>query len=314
MTCLDAPEPASPPDYWLEVSVVTDGEAAEAVAEVLRPLAYQEGVVLEQHGDAESLDPYALEPEVAVKIYLPGDEDTPGTRRRIEEALYYLGRLYPIPAPAFRKLKDKDWANAWKEHYAPFRVGHRLWIQPSWVQESGAQPGDLVLTLDPGMAFGTGLHPTTQICLQAIEALMQPGMRVLDVGTGSGILAIAAALLGGHEQERQIVAVDTDRRAVAAARENASRNGVQIDVHQGSLDSVARGEWDLVVVNILAPVIAGMLQNGLIDYVAESGYLVLSGIIEEQLPLVEDALRGAGGHIVGRRQIRDWVGLVAQRA
>jgi ribosomal protein L11 methyltransferase len=314
VTCLDAPEQVAPPNYWLEVSVITDGEAAEAVAEVLRPLAYQEGVVLEQQGAAASLDPYALEPEVAVKIYLPGDEDTPGTRRRIEEALYYLGRLYPIPAPAFRKLKDEDWANAWKAHYAPFRVGNRLWIQPSWVEESEAQPGELVLTLDPGMAFGTGLHPTTQLCLQAIEELMQPGMRILDVGTGSGILAIAAALLGGQEREGPIVAVDTDRLAVAAARENAARNGVQIHVHQGSLDSIAPARWDLIVVNILAPVIAGMLENGLMDRVAENGYLILSGIIEEQLPLVEEALAGAGGRLVARRQIRDWVGLVAKRA
>lgn len=313
MISLDAPEPVVTPDYWLEVAVVTDGEAAEAVAEALRPLAYQEGVVLEQRGDARSLDPYALEPEVAVKIYLPGDEDTPTARQRIEEVLYYLGRLYPIPAPEFRKLNDDDWATAWKAHYVPFRVGQRLWIQPSWVDASTAEVGELVLTLDPGMAFGTGLHPTTQMCLQAIEELMQPGMRVLDVGTGSGILAIAAALLGGEESGGAFVAVDTDRLAVVAARENAARNGVQLDVRQGSLDSISPGGWDLVIVNILAPVITGMLQNGLMDYVAETGYLLLSGIIDEQLPLVEGALAAAGGRIVERRLIRDWVGLVAQR-
>jgi ribosomal protein L11 methyltransferase len=308
---LDAVDRA--PAYWLEVAVVTDGEAAEAVAEALRPLAYHEGVVLEQQGDATSLDPYALEPDVTVKIYLPGDEDTPAIRRRIEEVLYYLGRLYPIPRPAFRKLEDEDWAHAWKEHYKPFRVGRQLWIQPSWVKAEGAGPNDVVLTLDPGMAFGTGLHPTTQMCLQAIEDLVRPGMRVLDVGTGSGILAITAALLAGARvQGGAVVAVDTDRLAVAAARENAERNGVKLDVRLGSLAGVEPGEWDLVVVNILAPVIVEMLAAGLMDYVAKDGWLLLSGIIDEQLPAVEEALAAADAAVVEIRTIRDWVGLVAR--
>lgn len=310
---LDAANPAPAPTYWLEVAVVTDGEAAEAVAEALRPLAYNEGVVLEQQGDATSLDPYALEPEVTVKIYLPGDEDNPAIRRRIEEVLYYLGRLYPIPAPAFRKLENEDWAHAWKEHYKPFRVGRQLWIQPSWVEAEGAGPDDVVLTLDPGMAFGTGLHPTTQMCLQAIEDLVRPGMRVLDVGTGSGILAIAAGLLaGGRAQGGEIVAVDTDRLAVAAARENAERNGVQLDVRLGNLGGLEEGPFDLVAVNILAPVIVEMLGTGLMDYVATDGRLLLSGIIDEQLPAVEAALTAAGAAVVEIRQIRDWVGIVAR--
>jgi ribosomal protein L11 methyltransferase len=301
------------PPYWLEVAVTTDGEAAEAVAEALRPLAYNEGVALEQQGDASSLDPYAVEPEVTVKIYLPGDEDTPANRRRIEETLYFLGRLYPIPAPSFRKLEDKDWAHAWKEHYTPFRVGRRIWIQPSWVEAGETGPDDIVLTLDPGMAFGTGLHPTTQLCLQALEERVQPGMRVLDVGTGSGILAIAAALLaaaGG--QAGKILAVDTDRIAVAAASDNAARNGVAIDVRLGSLADVAAGQWDLVVVNILAPVIVEMLGSGLMDHVASGGWLLLSGIIDEQLPSVEAALAVVGGEVVEVRSIRDWVGIIAR--
>ena len=118
--------------YWLEVAVECDGEAAEAVAELLRPLAYGDGVVLEQRSDATALEEDALEPEITVKIYLPEEQDAPVVRQRIREALYYLGRLYPIPEPTFRELEDKDWANAWKKHYHPFRVGSRIWIQPSW--------------------------------------------------------------------------------------------------------------------------------------------------------------------------------------
>jgi ribosomal protein L11 methyltransferase len=246
--------------YWLEVSVVTDGEGAEAVAEVLRPFAYQNGVVLEQLGNAHSSDPDALEPEVTVKIYLPEDQDTPAERRRIEEVVYHLGRLYPIPEPVFRQLKDEDWANAWKENYHPFRVGQRVWIRPSWLDDQDeAQNEDIVLTLDPGMAFGTGLHPTTQICLQALEQFVRPGISVLDVGTGSGILAILAAKLGAA----QVVAVDTDQLAVKTAIANASQNQVtaQITVQPGTLTTIQQQNWDVVVVNILAPVIISMISS-----------------------------------------------------
>lgn len=295
--------------------MTTDGEGAEAVAEALRPLAYNESVALEQLAAPGSPESDALEPEVTVKIYLPGDEDTPVLRRRIEEVLYQMGRLYPIPGPVFRKLEEKDWAHAWKEHYAPFRIGQRLWIQPSWIEETHAEPGDIVLTLDPGMAFGTGLHPSTQLCLLALEELVRPGMTALDVGAGSGILSIAAALLGaGDGQGGGILAVDTDRLAVAATRENAARNGLTLDVRQGSLDSVAEQPWDIILVNILAPVIIDMLQNGLLGYLAPGGWLLLSGVIDEQLPAVEAALVAAGGRIHQQRQIRDWVGLVAAHA
>jgi len=310
------PTPSVPtPDYWLEVSVTTDGEAAEAVAEALRPLAYNESVALEQLAAPGSPESEALQPEVTVKIYLPGDEDTPALRRDIEEILYYMGRLYPIPSPVFRKLEEKDWAHAWKEHYAPFRIGQRIWVQPSWIEESDAAPGDVVLTLDPGMAFGTGLHPSTQLCLQALEELVRPGMTVLDVGTGSGILSIAAALLGaGDGQGGGILAVDTDWLAVAATRENAARNRLALDVRLGSLADVAERPWDLVVVNILAPVIKEMLRDGLLDYVAPDGSLLLSGIIDEQLPIIEAALAAAGGRIHQQRQINDWLVLVAAHA
>jgi ribosomal protein L11 methyltransferase len=305
---------------WLEVSVVVDGEAAEAVAELLRPYAYQESVVLEQLGDMDDLDPNALEPVVTVKIYLPEQDDTPALRRRLEEILYHMGRLYPMPPPAFRTLAETDWANAWKVHYQPFRIGRRIWIQPSWIEdeavvdaETGArvQPDDVVLMLDPGMAFGTGLHPTTQSCLRALEQLVQPGMRVLDVGTGSGILGIAAARLGA----RRAAGVDTDSVAVQAAVANAANNGVAdvFDIWQGALESVTERGWDVVVVNILAPVIVELLRTGdLLGYVAPTGRLVLSGIIDVQAPEVETAVMQAGGAVVERLVVRDWVTLVVR--
>jgi len=303
--------------YWLEICIQTDGEGAEAVAEVLRPFAYQESVVLEQRGDETNLDPNALAPEVTVKIYVPEDDDSPQLRRRVAEALYHLSRLYPLPEPTFRELQDADWANAWKEHYRPFRLGRRLRMRPTWLAhepDDDARPDDVTLVLDPGMAFGTGLHPTTQSCLRALEDLVEPGVTVLDAGTGSGILAIAAIRLGASA----VTAFDTDALAVRATLDNAAQNGVveRLRVWRGELDSVRAeagpGPWDIVVANILAPVIIGLLgERGLLEYVAPDGHLILSGIIDEQGPDVEAALSAAGGQV--RRVITagDWVTYVA---
>jgi ribosomal protein L11 methyltransferase len=318
---------------WLEVSVETDGEAAEAVAEALRPLAYQNGVALEQRGDENSLDPEALEPQATVKIYVPEEDDTPAFRRRVEEILYHLNRLYPVAAPVFRHLAEADWANAWKAHYHPFRVGRRLLVRPSWEAEESEEWGvesgewrklrdpqskirdsdDVVITLDPGMAFGTGLHPTTQSCLQALEEVVTPGSPVLDVGTGSGILAIAAAKLGAAT----VVGVDTDAVAVKTARANAAQNGVsdRVQVWQGSLASVPAREWGVVVVNILATVIIQLLsEGGLMRYVAPTGHLVLSGIIEGQAADVQTAIQESGGKVVQTLTVRDWVTYVVQHS
>jgi ribosomal protein L11 methyltransferase len=283
------------------------------VSEVLRPFAYQESVVLEQLGDESSLDPAAMLAAVTVKIYIPEDEDTPTLRQRIQEILYYMGKLYPLPEPQFRTLAEQDWANAWKAHYHPFRIGQRIWIRPSWIAPEAVPDvteDDLVLVLDPGMAFGTGLHPTTQSCLIALEQLVRPGMRVLDVGTGSGILAIAAAQLGAAE----VAAFDTDDLAVRATESNAAINDVseQLQVWQGQLagvpDHTTHPQWDIVVVNILAPVILTLFkENDLLGYVAPTGRIVLSGIIDEQGASIVEALEGAGGRVEQVIQSGDWV-------
>ena len=303
--------------YWLEISVRTDGEGAEAVAEVLRPFAYQESVVLEQLGDETTADPDALEPFVTVKIYVPEEDDTPELRRRVAEILYHMSRLYPIPEPVFRELADEDWANAWKDHYRPFRLGRRIVIWPAWLpreDDSDRRPDDVVLLLDPGMAFGTGLHPTTQSCLRALEEIVTPGVTVLDAGTGSGILSVAAARLGAAE----IAAFDTDALAVRATRDNAAQNGVaeRIYVWQGELAGAraetGRQTWDVVVANILAPVIIQLLrEDGLLEHVAADGRLILSGIIAEQGPDVVASLAAAGGRVVQTITAGDWVSYVA---
>ncbi len=299
--------------YWLEVSVVVDGEGAEVVAETLRPYAHGSGVVLEQLGDADSADPDALEAEITVKVFLPGEQDSPDVRKRIEETLYYLGRLYPIPPPTFKRLEDEDWANAWRQHYHPFRVGKRLWIRPSWLQVDDSAEDDIVIAVDPGMAFGTGLHPSTQMCLRQLETLVQPGMQIMDVGTGSGILSAAAAKTGAG----LVLAFDTDYLAVVAAADNVTRNGVadKVRLFQGELTAVRPSSWDLVLVNILAPVIVDLLSRArLADYLGQDGRLVLSGIIEEQENTVVAALNERALQVTNRLTVRDWVCLVAKKA
>lgn len=309
--------------YWLEVAVQTDGEGAEAVAEALRPYAPDSGVVLEQLGNESTPDPDALETAVTVKIYLSPAQDTPTLRRRIEEIIYHLGRMYPIPAPTFQEIREQDWADAWKTHYHPFRVGKRVWIQPSWIElataghspaANGADkalPDDVVLTLDPGMAFGAGSHPTTRMCLMALEEWVEPGQRVLDVGTGSAILAVAAVKLGAGS----VLGVDIDETAVRVAQKNAGLNQVNstVTIRQGTLADVTETGWDMVVVNILAPVIISLLKDdGLLDYVARDGRLILSGILAEQIGQVEEAVAEMNGRIIQRQTIGDWAALTVQ--
>ncbi len=288
---------------WLEASVQVDGEAAEAVSEVFNRYG-RGGAVLSTDFDSES----SGTPVVTVKTYLPLDEEGRKTRQRIEEALWHLSQIYPLPPSQFRELTEDDWANAWKKHYHVLRVGQHIVIRPPW-QKFHSQPDDIVIELDPGMAFGTGLHPTTRMCLQALEEHLEPGTKALDLGTGSGILAIAAAKLGAGS----VLALDNDPLAVRAAQANVQSNGVQnlVTVELGSLDE-AMGEFELVFVNILARVIVDLADQGLAERVRPGGLLIAAGIIEDQEAKVMEVLREHGVEIVKRLQEKDWVTLVGK--
>lgn len=294
--------------YWLEVTIMAFEEVAEQLASDLRPYAEGESVVLEQLGNPQDLDPNALLPEVYVKLYIAAVDDTVARREAVTE----LAQAYQCPPPTFTKLQEIDWAHAWKEHYKPFRLGQRFWIQPSWLAAEDKRPDDITITLDPGMAFGTGLHPTTQMCFELLTERLQPDQSVLDIGTGSGILAIAAAKLGANP----ISAIDNDETAVEAAAANAILNGVgeQIEIVSGTLGIVKAQEWDIVVVNILATVIMPMLTDEqLLSFARPQGLFIFSGIVSTQADEFINTVITMGGEIVEQTTQEDWVAFVVRR-
>jgi ribosomal protein L11 methyltransferase len=303
---------------WLEVSLIVNGELAEAVAEVLARYI-PAGVVIEStavYAGPEDENGQAVGP-LRVCGYLPMDGALEETRRKIEEGLWYLGRITPLPAPVFRPFEEVNWVDAWKQHYHPILVGEGLMIVPAWLNpETG---GRLPIRIDPGMAFGTGTHPTTQLCLALTEAYFQQNggnPRVLDIGCGSGILAVAALQLGAAHA----LGVDIDPLATEASNQNAALNGVSegLELGVGSVAEVRRGNFslqqgELVLANILAPVLVRLLDDGLGELVTPGGWLVLSGILAEQSPEVETALTRHNLKLLERRQAGDWVALAAQK-
>ncbi len=299
---------------WLEVSLIVDGELAEAVADVIGRYTSQ-GVVMEQavrYNDAEDEGvPYG---PVKVFGYMVVDSTLEQRRMKLEEALWHLSQIQPLPPAEYREIEDQDWMAAWREHYRPIPVGERLMILPAWLDSSDDRR--IPIKIDPSMAFGTGTHPTTQLCLALLEKHLKPGEPVMDIGCGSGILSIAAVKLGAS----RVVAVDIDQAAIRSTRENADLNGVsdQIDSGVGSLGEILVGYYSLrraplVLANILAPVIIRMFGEGLADTLSKGGKIILSGILDEQSPAVEAEAEMHGLQFVERMVQNDWVGLVYQK-
>lgn len=292
-------------ENWLEISVWLDGEAAEAISEIFNRYGTG-GAVIEQRF-LDGAGAHDVVNELAVKTYIPADDAA--TKLKIEEALWHLGQLLPIPEPKFQVLGPADWAEAWKAAYSVMHIGKRTVIVPQW-QEYSAQPGQIMVRLDPGMAFGTGTHPTTRLCLIALEAVVRPGMCVLDIGAGSGVLSIAAAKQGASP----ILAVDIDDIAIHSAKRNIQMNGMAdvICLQTGSIEN-AEGHYDLVLVNILARVILSLLDQGLADLIQPGGIVIASGIIDDQEDDVRAAFEDKGIEIVDRLIEKDWVALIGRR-
>ncbi len=309
---------AAPPASWLELAVDVDIEAVEAVSEILGRFApggssVEPAFELVDEGLGARVDP--TRPAI-IRAYLPA-ADARAARHAVREVETALGHLQafglrPIGELRTRPVAEADWADAWKAYFPVMRVGRRLVIRPTWRRHRAA-PDDVVLALDPGMAFGTGLHPTTRLCLAAIEHAADDGAlagaRVLDVGCGSGILSIAAVRLGAASA----FGVDTDPIAVDATLANARRNRLtrSITARAGSLPS-GDPPFDVVLANLIASVLVA-LATPLADEVYPGGLLLASGIFLDREAAVLAALEGAGLALTDRRAEGDWVALVMRR-
>jgi ribosomal protein L11 methyltransferase len=299
-------------DEWLELETRAEPEAVESVSAVFAE--FGQGVAIEQvvessrDGDEVQLPADA---PVSIKTYLPRlDPSTDERRAKIEQAVWALGKLRDVGPLQVRTVRETDWANAWKEYFFVHRVGRRTVIVPSWRESDYVpRPDDVVLLLDPGMAFGTGLHPTTRLCLQALEDILEPGMRVLDVGAGSGILSIAAARLGA----RQVQAVEIEPVAASVCQENVSRNDVGdiVRVRAGTLAGPPGEPFDLVLANITIATLLE-LQPLLAEQLRPGGLAILSGVLAERAEELTQAFETAGWRHERTDQEQDWVALLVR--
>ncbi len=310
---------------WSEISVHTTQEAIEAVANILHE-AGASGVVIEdpndltrdwedQYGEIYELDPADFPEEgVLVKAYLPVNSFLGETVESIKEAINNL-LLHDIDlghgTVSITEVNEEEWATAWKKYYHPVRITNRIVITPTWVDYQAKAADELIIELDPGMAFGTGTHPTTVMCIQAIEKYMSPGAEVIDVGTGTGVLSIAAGKLGA----KQIQSLDLDEQAVKIAKLNAKLNkvGEVIKTKQNNLLDGITGPVNLVVANILAEVIIRFTDDAY-SVLDNDGHFIVSGIIQAKEAMVREGLEKSGFTIIDQYQIEDWVALVAQKA
>jgi len=299
---------------WLELTVQAHPEAVESVSELLRRYS-SEGVVIEEPFElTEDGQDYRVLYGQPVKIhaYIPIDGKEEATRQQIELGLWHLSSLgaHFVSELQTRVVDEEDWANAWKDYYHVTHIGQRLVIRPSW-REYTPREREVVVTLDPGMAFGTGVHPTTRMCLEQVERRVQSGMRILDVGTGSAILALAAAKLGAQNVD----AIDNSSVAAESATANVAMNDLEdrIRVVLGVLDKAEAermaGRYNLVLANIIAQVI-GLIAPLLAQVLAPQGVLVVSGIIEARRHDAEGPLLEAGLQLVEEVKIDDWLALV----
>lgn len=313
---------------WTEVTIWTTSAGIDAVTGMLMDLGI-DGFVIEDAQDFadflkdteiywdyvdEELSKEKQEAETNVKIYV---EDGPEGAELLAQVDAGLAAIRTRDAEgAFGRcvtelasIRREDWENNWKQYFKPFAVGEKFIIKPSW-ETCDNLDGRIVLEIDPSSSFGTGTHNTTQLCICELERLVKPGDRLLDMGCGSGILSVAARLLGASD----IGAADIDPNAVNIARENAEKNGFELTTYVGdvtgdaALDEQIGGGYDIIVANIVADVIMGM-QEILKRKLKDDGTLIVSGIIAPRADEVQESLLGAGFVLRNRQQSGDWVAM-----
>lgn len=304
---------------WKEISVLTEGVCVEALAGIFQNMG-SGGVVIEdpqaarkyinqQGWNPEKVSPDFLQHEfVVVKAYFPADKDilaeVQGYIAQIEKNFQTDCRVY------IDEVRNEDWEENWKKYYHAFKVGERLVVKPSW-EEYQAQPGEVVINIDPGMAFGTGIHASTRFCLRFIDQYVRGGETIIDAGCGSGILSIGAAKLGAAS----VFAMDIDDLAVKIARENIQLNGLEraIQVEAGDIIEAMQGrKADMVLANITAEVVVELIPEAA-QVLDSGGYLFGSGIVDSRWPAVQQALVKNGFAVAEVMQDVDWIGVAARK-
>lgn len=309
---------------WSEISVQTANEAVEPISNILHE-AGASGVVIEdpfeltkerrdQYGEIYQLDPHDYPEEgVIVKAYLPINSFLGETVEEIKNAISNL-LSFNIDIGknevSISEVNEEEWATAWKKYYHPVKISKRFTIVPTWEEYTPVSSDELIIELDPGMAFGTGTHPTTVMCIQALEHIVTSGDHIIDVGTGSGVLSIAGAMLGAEN----ITALDLDEVAVRSAKINIKLNKVQdiVEVSQGNLLDNITVQAEVVVANILAEVIVSFTDD-VAQVVKPGGHFIASGIIQQKKQAVKEAMISSGFDIVETIQMEDWVAIIGKK-
>lgn len=305
---------------WTEVVIKTTEEAYDAISDMLTTIGAG-GVTIEDPNDIRreiekpnSLD-YAddnflnsLGDDVVIKAYFPGELNIVELKGLIREKLDFISNFLDVGKgfEGHNEVDEEDWSVAWKKYYKPVRISDRVVIKPSWEQYE-KNNDEIIIEIDPGMAFGTGTHETTRLCTELIEKYLNKGDRVIDLGCGTGILAIAAAKLGAEN----ITAVDIDEIAVRVTKENCELNGVsdKINSYRGIIDDIKKEKVNFIVANIIANVIIDIAEK-VPSYLQDGGLFVTSGIIRERKEEVKEAYFKQGFTLLETKEIGEWVAMV----
>jgi len=301
---------------WIAANVAFDSPetnlATDLVADIFYSLGLKGVVVNDPQMDPQPdwADDAILPPEEpSVTGYFADTDQAADQCRRLEEALSSLQETSGIATRVvYSRIDEQDWAEAWKEYFWPERITDTIVVKPSW-RDYAARPDEIILEIDPGMAFGTGTHPTTALCIRQLQSHLRPGDTFLDVGTGSGILMIAAAKLGAAD----VCGVDNDQVAVSVAEKNLQANGVQnYRLVAGNLVEQVKGTFSVVAANILAEIILDLLPDAA-AVLEPNGILICSGIIKEKKGTVLAGLEKTGHTVIEILEKEDWVAIAARK-
>ncbi|ETA80168.1 50S ribosomal protein L11 methyltransferase [Youngiibacter fragilis] len=308
---------------WSEIKIIVEEKDAEAVENILYTMDIK-GLSIEDPKDILGRDQgpltwdfadiniFEFKDKAVIKAYFSEDADATGICEEIRGKISGL-REFGFEIGEFevtsRKVNEEDWANNWKKYYKPTKIGERFVVRPLW-EEYKASGDEIIISMDPGMAFGTGTHETTRMCLEALERHMSKGDTVFDIGTGSGILAIGASLLGAGE----VVGVDLDPVAVDSAKENVGFNALDnVDIRLGNLMDTVEGTADVIVANIIAEIVVVLIDDVRLKLKA-GGKFISSGIIREKEKMVTDKLMASGFSVIETDRQGEWIAITAVKS